>query len=155
MTEPASRTVPEFGKRHFGAINWMGLRTLYIREVMRILRSYPQTLIGPVIVTLLFLTVFSLALGADRPSIAGVPFVAFLAPGLIMMTVIQNAFAHGSGTVMFSKVQGNIVDLLMPPLSAGEITFSLVMGGVTRGIVCAALAAICLAPFTGLSVVNL
>ena len=143
---------PDFGVRHFGRINGLGLWTLYRRELSRFLRSYPQTLLGPVIVTLLFLTIFSVALGAGRPTPNGIPFATFLAPGLIMMTVIQNAFAHGSSSIMFSKVQGNIVDLLMPPLSAGEITFGLTMGSATRGIACAALAALCLWPLAGLSV---
>lgn len=153
MNQPDAQTpvIPAFGERHFGAVNWMGLQTLYRREIMRFMRSYPQTLIGPVIITLLFLTIFSLALGVGRPSVAGVPFVTFLAPGLIMMTVIQNSFAHGSGSIMFSKIQGNIVDLLMPPLSAGEITFALVIGGATRGLICATLAGLFLWPFAGLT----
>jgi hypothetical protein len=69
----------------------------------------------------LFMVVFSLALGAQREAVDGVPFALFLAPGILMMTVIQNAFSNTSSSILISKVQGNIVDTLMPPLSPGEL----------------------------------
>ncbi len=116
------------------SINWIGLRTLYGREVRRFLKVYTQTLLAPVVTTLLFLAVFTLALGRGRGAVAGVPFVEFLAPGLIMMAILQNAFANTSSSIVIAKVQGNIVDTLMPPLNAHELTFGIAMGGATRGI---------------------
>jgi len=116
------------------ASNWIGLYTLYMREVRRFVKVYTQTIIGPVVTTLLFLAVFSLALGGAVTEVHGVPFMQFLAPGLIMMAIVQNAFANTSSSMMISKVQGNIVDTLMPSLSAHELTFGIAMGGMTRGI---------------------
>lgn len=115
--------------------NWLGLYTLYMREVRRFVKVYTQTIIGPVVTTLLFLAVFSLALGRAVTEVKGVPFLEFLAPGLIMMAMVQNAFANTSSSMMISKIQGNIVDTLMPPLNAHELTFGIAMGGMTRGVV--------------------
>ena len=115
--------------------NWLGLYTLYLREVRRFVKVYTQTIIGPVVTTLLFLAVFSLALGRAVTEVHGVPFMEFLAPGLIMMAIVQNAFANTSSSMMISKIQGNIVDTLMPPLSAHELTFGIAMGGMTRGVI--------------------
>ena len=117
------------------APNWTGLRTLYMREVRRFSKVYTQTIMAPVVTTLLFLAVFSLALGGAHRVVAGLPFLQFLAPGLIMMAIAQNAFANTSSSIMVSKVQGNIVDILMPPFTAHELWLALVMGGASRGIV--------------------
>lgn len=115
--------------------NAIGLYTLYMREVRRFLKVYTQTIIGPVVTTLLFLAVFTLAIGPTVSMVGDVAFMEFLAPGLIMMAMVQNAFANTSSSMMISKVQGNIVDTLMPPLTAHELTFGHAMGGATRGIV--------------------
>ena len=116
------------------APNWIGLRTLYMREVRRFSKVYAQTILAPVVTTLLFLAIFSLALGGTFRVVAGLPFMLFLAPGLIMMAIAQNAFANTSSSIIVSKVQGNIVDILMPPLTANELQLALVMGGASRGI---------------------
>ena len=105
-----------------------------MREVRRFLKVYTQTLLAPVVTTLLFLAVFSLALGQYRPDIHGVPFTVFLAPGLTMMAIAQNAFANTSSSIVISKVQGNIVDSLMPPFTAHELVLGMAGGGMTRGI---------------------
>jgi len=117
-----------------GAVNWRGLWTLYLKEVRRFLNVFTQTLMAPVITTLLFLAIFALALGGAGRQVAGVPYIEFLAPGLIMMTMMQNSFANTSSSILIAKVQGNIVDVLMPPLSAGELTLGIAAGGVTRGL---------------------
>ena len=117
------------------APNWIGLRTLYVREVRRFSKVYTQTIIAPVVTTLLFLAVFSLALGGSHRILSGLSFMQFLAPGLIMMAITQNAFANTSSSIMVSKVQGNIVDILMPPFTANELWLALIMGGASRGIV--------------------
>lgn len=117
-----------------GSVNWIGTWTLYKREVWRFLKVGNQTLLAPVVTTLLFLAVLTLALGGAERSIEGIGFGTFVSQGLVMMAVVQNAFANTSSSLMLSKIQGVIVDILMPPLTGGEITFSLVMGGVTRGV---------------------
>lgn len=114
--------------------NWIGLGTLYKREVWRFAKVWNQTLIAPAVTTLLFLAILSLALGGHERQIVGMSFERFITPGLIMMAVVQNAFANASSSFMLQKIQGVIIDLLMPPLSAGEITVGMMMGGVTRGL---------------------
>ena len=133
--------------RVIGVVNWRGLWTLYVKEVRRFLNVFTQTLIAPMVTTLLFLAIFALALGGAGRQTAGVDFVQFLAPGLIMMTMIQNSFANTSSSILIAKVQGNIVDLLMPPLSASEMTLGIVGGGVTRGLLVGAVAGLAMWAF--------
>jgi len=135
----------------FGDINVIGLWTLYVKEVRRFIKVITQTVLAPVITTLVFLAIFTVALGADRPAVEGVAFIDFLAPGLIVMAIIQNAFANTSSSIMIAKVQGNIVDYLMPPLSAGELLFGVVMGGVTRGMLVGAVVWLGMIPFADMA----
>ncbi len=114
--------------------NPIGLWTLYTREVRRFAKVYTQTLLAPIVTTMLFLAVFTLALGGLRPDVHGVPFSQFLGPGLVMMAIAQNAFANTSSSIMISKIQGNIVDTLMPPLTSAELVAGYAGGGLTRGI---------------------
>ncbi len=113
-------------------VNWGGLRTLYIKEVRRFFKVQLQTIWAPAITTLLFLVIFSVSLGKARPEVLGVPFADFIAPGLIIMGMMQNAFANSSFSLLVGKIQGTIVDYLMPPLSVGELLLALVGGAVTR-----------------------
>ena len=115
--------------------NFIGLKTLYEKEVRRFFKVKSQTILAPMVTTLLFLAIFSLAFGETTRMVAGVPYVEFLAPGLIIMAIAQNAFANTSSSIVVAKVQGNIVDILMPPLTSHELTLGIAMGGVTRGIV--------------------
>ena len=111
------RSKYKIGTRRFGRINWIGAWTLYKKEVLRFLIVWVQTIFSPLISSLLFLLVLSLAIGSGREEVLGVSFINFLAPGLIAMQVIQQAFSHSSSTFMISKIQGNIVDILYAPLS--------------------------------------
>ncbi len=116
----------------FSGINWEGLKTLYIKEVRRFFKVHMQTVWAPAITTLLYLVIFTVALGREGRTILGVPFADFLAPGLIMMAMLQNSFANASFSLMVGKMQGTIVDYLMPPLSTGELIAALVGAAVTR-----------------------
>jgi ABC-2 type transport system permease protein len=127
----------KIGTRRFGSINWVGAWTLYKKEVLRFLIVWIQTIFSPLISSLLFLLVLSLAIGADRGNVLGVPFISFLAPGLISMQVIQQSFSHSSSSFMIGKIQGNIVDLLYAPLSATEVTISIALAAVTRSVMIA------------------
>ena len=127
----------KIGTRRFGLINWVGAWTLYKKEVLRFLIVWIQTIFSPLISSLLFLLVLSLAIGADRGDILGVPFITFLAPGLISMQVIQQSFSHSSSSFMIGKIQGNILDLLYAPLSAAEVTVSISLAAVTRSVMIA------------------
>jgi ABC-2 type transport system permease protein len=132
----AAREESRLHVRQFGAVNWLGLWTLYQREVRRFLKVSMQTVIAPVVTTLLFLAIFLLAFSSQRGAVDGVPFAQFLAPGLIMMAMIQNAFANTTSSLMIAKMQGSISDLLMPPLSPAELVWGFALGGVTRGLIC-------------------
>ena len=127
----------KIGVRRFGLINWIGAWTLYQKEVLRFLNVWAQTIFSPLISSLLFLMVLSLAIGNERGYVLGVPFITFLAPGLIAMQVIQQSFSHSSSSFMISKIQGNIVDLLYAPLSATEVTISISLAAVTRSFMIA------------------
>ncbi|MDX2143179.1 MAG: ABC transporter permease [Rhodospirillaceae bacterium] len=120
--------------RTIGAVNWRGMWELYKKEVRRFWKVIVQTVAAPVITSLMFLLVMVFAFGRQGVSIAGYPFQDFLVPGLVIMTMIQNAFANTSSSILVAKVQGNIVDVLMPPLSAMELTVAWIGGGATRGI---------------------
>ena len=134
---------------HIATVNWVGLGTLYRREVQRFLKIAMQSLAAPVITSVLFLMVFSVAIG-ERASFAGdVDFVTFLVPGLVMMNVLQNAFANTSSSLVVAKVQGNIVDLLVPPLGPGELLFGLAVAGMTRGLFVGIVTALVLIVFGG------
>lgn len=140
--------------RRFGRFNGLGVWTLYSKEVQRFFKVWMQSVVAPVVTTLLFLAVFSVAFGSERQIAGGIPYADFLAPGLIMMAIIQNAFANTSSSVLISKIQGNIVDVLMPPLSPGELTLCYTLGGVTRGIVVALVVACGMSFFADLSVAH-
>ena len=135
--------------------NWIGLWNLYLRETRRFTKVYTQTIMAPVITTLLFLAVFTLALGSLRQDIAGVPYVDFLAPGLIVMAIAQNAFANTSSSIVISKVQGNIVDTLMPPFTANELTMGIALGGATRGLLVGIAVSIGMKVFVDLQIENI
>jgi len=118
--------------RRFGLVNWIGFWTLYKKEVLRYLIVWVQTLLSPIISSLLFFLVLSVAIGNNRSDMLGVPFMSFLAPGLIAMQIIQQSFSHSSSSFMIGKIQGNIVDILYAPLSPGEVTFAVSLAATTR-----------------------
>ncbi len=124
-------------EKNFGYVNWIGFWTLYKKEVLRFLIVVIQTVISPLVTSLLFLLVLSLAIGNDRGEVLGFPFITFLAPGLIAMQVIQQAFSHSSSSIMIGKIQGNIVDILYAPLTAGEITLATNLAACTRSVIIA------------------
>ncbi len=120
------------GKPVLEGVNWGGLKTLYIKEVRRFFKVQMQTVWAPAITTLLYLAIFTVALGRAGRMVMGVPFANFIAPGLIVMAMMQNAFANSSFSLLVGKIQGNIIDYLMPPLSTGELIAGLVGAALTR-----------------------
>ncbi len=120
--------------RHYGAVNWLGLQTLITREIQRFLKVGAQTVFAPLIQTLLFMMVFGLIMreglwpGSNRAYADG------LAAGLVMMSILSNAFQNSSSSMVIAKVQGNAVDFLMPPLSALELTIAFIVGAAARGL---------------------
>ncbi|WP_369755091.1 MULTISPECIES: ABC transporter permease [Falsihalocynthiibacter] len=128
------------------------MATLARRETRRFVVVWTQTLLAPLVTAALFLAIFSVAIGPTRGDIAGVPFLHFLAPGILMMTVIQNAFANTSSSIVVSKVQGNIVDTLMPPLSALELLLGYMAGSVVRGMMVAVAIGLGMLLFLGIEI---
>ena len=151
-TVAETKTMPIPTARRIGFINWIGVRTLYVKEVQRFLKVYTQTIIAPAVTTLIFMTIFALALGGAVRTIGDVPFMIFLAPGLVMMAIVQNSFANTSSTMMIGKVQGCIVDVLLPPLSPSELTLAIVMGGVSRGVLVAIVTATAMSVYVPLAI---
>ncbi|MEI4232941.1 ABC transporter permease [Roseovarius sp. D22-M7] len=148
-TSPPEMTLP-MGTRRFGRVNWLGLMTLAERENRRFLAVWTQTLMAPLITAGLFMVIFSIAIGPKRGAVMGVDFTTFIAPGILMMTLIQNAFANTSSSIVISKVQGNIVDTLMPPLSSGEMLLGYLAGGIGRGVFVAVAIAVALTAVLGI-----
>ena len=126
------RILSEPGVPVIKRVNWGGLRTLYIKEVHRFFKVQLQTIWAPAITTLLFLVIFSVSLGKAKPAVLGVPFADFIAPGLIIMGMMQNSFANSSFALLVGKIQGTIVDYLMPPLSVAELLAAMIGAAITR-----------------------
>ena len=134
--------------------NWVGLWTLFSKETNRFLKVFYQTVLAPVVTNILFLTIFLIVIQRDGFTIGNVSYAEFLVPGLIMMQILQNAFMNTSSTIMIAKVQGNIVDLLLPPLSNFELTIALGFGGVARGMIVGLASTIALYFFIDMKFIN-
>lgn len=141
--------------RRYAGVNWVGLRTLYLREVRRFWKVGAQTVAAPVVTTLLYMMVFVVALQGARPPLHGTPFAEFVAPGLIMMAILQNAFANASSSLIQAKIMGTATDFLTPPLSPLELTIGFSLGAATRGIVVGLVTALCVLPFAKLGISNI
>ena len=134
----AGRSFPPKGQPLITGINRIGLWSLYIKEVRRFLKVQTQTVWAPAVTTLLFLVIFTVALAGSGSragtTILGVNFATFVAPGLIMMGMMQNAFANASFGLLGGKMQGTIIDYLMPPLSSAELMIAIVGAAMTRAV---------------------
>ena len=141
--------------RRYDGINWVGLRTLYLKEVRRFWKVGAQTVAAPVVTTLLYMLVFVVALQNARPPLHGTPFALFVAPGLIMMAMLNNAFANASSSLIQAKIMGTATDFLTPPLSPLELTVGFTLGAATRGVAVGLVTAICVMPFAKLGLANI
>jgi ABC-2 type transport system permease protein len=141
--------------RNYHGVNWEGLRTLYLREVKRFWKVGTQTLAAPVVTALLYMMVFVVAVRGAAPPIEGVKFATFVAPGLVMMQVLGNAFSNSSSSLLQAKMNGLIGDFLTPPLSPMEQVAGFALGAATRGIAVGAVTAAVVWPFAHLSIANL
>ena len=155
MTDAASAPSAPPSPRRYDGINWIGLRTLYLREVRRFWKVGAQTVAAPVVTTLLYMLVFVVAVRGGRPPLDGTPFAEFVAPGLIVMAMLNNAFANSSSSLIQAKIMGTSTDFLTPPLSPLELTIGFSLGAATRGIVVGLVTAVCVLPFAKLQIHNL
>jgi ABC-2 type transport system permease protein len=149
----ARREFAPKGQPLITGINRIGLWSLYIKEVRRFLKVHTQTIWAPAVTTLLFLVIFTVALGGaggrGSRTVLGVPFATFVAPGLIMMGMMQNAFANSSFSLLAGKIQGTIIDLLMPPLSEAELMTGIVLASITRAVMVGGALALAMALWPG------
>jgi len=127
----------EIRVHHFGLINWIGFKSLWLKECNRFLAVWQQTLLSPLVSSLLFLSVLTLALGNEKGDVLGYPFISFLAPGLIAMSILTQSFSHSVSSLMIAKIQGNIVDMLYAPLSALEVSMAIIFAAITRSLLIA------------------
>ncbi len=112
-----------------------GFPTLLYKELLRFWKVAFQTIAAPVITALLYLLIFAQALGDSVRMFGGVPYASFLVPGLVMMSILQNAFANSSSSFIQSKVTGNLVFMLLPPISHVEFFWAYVIASILRGLV--------------------
>jgi ABC-2 type transport system permease protein len=156
VTDPDRDLVPIVqlpeGQKLIRNVNWVGLWALYMKEVRRFFKVQLQTVWAPSITTLLYLIIFTVALGAVKPTVLGVSFADFIAPGLIIMGMMQNAFANSSFSLLVGKIQGTIIDYLMPPLSNAELLAALVAASVTRAFLVGATIWLAMAVWPGVNV---
>ena len=164
MQRPAAPSTPDsaiatlapvirpMGEPVIRQVNWAGLGVLYGKEVRRFLKVQTQTIWAPAITTVLYLVIFTVALGRAGATVLGVPFAVFIAPGLIVMGMMQNAFANASFSLLVGKIQGTIVDYLMPPLSNAELIAGIIGAAVTRAVMVGAAVWLAIALYPGVSV---
>ncbi len=141
--------------RVYNGINWTGVQTLYLKEVRRFWKVGLQTIAAPVVTTLLYMMVFVVAIRSTNPTVEGVPFAQFVAPGLIMMAILTNAFANSSSSLIQAKIMGTAPDFLTPPLSPLELAAAFSLGAATRGMLVGLVTALSVWPFAHSSVFNL
>lgn len=156
FTPPMPRNFPAQGVPLVQGINRLGLWTLYMKEVRRFFKVQTQTIWAPAVTTLLFLVIFTVAMGHNGSGngariVLGVNFASFVAPGLIMMGMMNNAFQNASFSFLAGKIQGTIVDYLMPPLSTGELMVGMIGAAITRGVLVGLALAAAMALWPGVS----
>lgn len=147
MTIAADTPAQPPAPRRYNGINWVGLKTLYLREVRRFWKVGMQTVAAPVVTTLLYMMIFVVAMQDARPPLHGTPFGEFVAPGLVMMAILNNAFANTSSSLIQAKLMGTASDFLTPPLSPLELLLGFGLGAATRGVVVGVVTAACVWPF--------
>jgi ABC-2 type transport system permease protein len=140
--------------RRYRGVNWLGLKTLYFREIRRFLKVGTQTVLAPVVTTLLYMLIFVVSVGRGE-EVAGVPFSDFIAPGLVMMAILNNAFANSSSSLIQAKIMGTAPDFLTPPLSPFEQAAGFALGAVTRGLFVGAVTAVAVFFFAELRISHL
>ncbi len=119
-------------QKKFGYINWLGMYSLWLKETQRIFNVWVQVLVSPLIQTLLLWAVLNISVGQFRSEILGIPFMTFLWPGLISMSIIQASFSHSSSTIMIGKMMNTLDDVVMAPLNSAEVTLAITLAACTR-----------------------
>lgn len=135
-------------------MNGYGLWTLLAKEVRRFLRVPGQTVLSPVVTTSLYFVVFGYALGGALREVEGVPYGRFILPGLVTLGVVTNAYLNSASSLFVMKLQGTVVDLLVSPLSYGEILAGFLGAAVARGLLVGLVTWLVAALFAGFHVAH-
>jgi len=135
-------------------MNRIGLRTLFSKETRRFLKVPGQTLAQPVVTTTLYFLVFGFALGGRVREVDGVPYIRFIVPGLVLLTITQNAFLNTSSSMFIAKLQGTVVDLLVAPLGVADLMLAFLSAAVLRAVMTGALVWLIAGLFTGFAIVH-
>jgi ABC-2 type transport system permease protein len=141
--------------RRFGRVNWLGVATLYRREMKRSRKDYIDGLLGPALTSLLMILIFKVAAGGTSATAGGLPLVDFVAPGLLMYAAGERAFSGACSFLIFDKLEGIIGDVVMAPLSAAERLAAYAAAAVSAGILAALASAALLYPFVHLAIASL
>jgi ABC-2 type transport system permease protein len=161
MNAPASTRVPTAAQpaglplpRDYGAVNWIGVQTLYLKECRRFWKVGLQTVAAPVVTTLLYMMIFVVAMNGATPLLEGVSYARFVTPGLVMMALLNNAFANSSSSLIQMKMNGTAPDILTPPLSPLEHLAGFALGAASRGVLVGAVTALAVWPFAPFGVAH-
>ena len=144
-----------FKNKVISTTNWLGLWTLCSKETQRFLKVSYQTILAPIVTNILFFTIFLIVIDRSKLIVGNVQYTEFLIPGLIMMAILQNAFMNTSSSIMISKIQGNIIDILLPPLSNLELTIAITFGGLARGMIVGLASVLVFSFFVDMKIVNI
>ena len=145
----------KIGIKKFSLINWIGFKSLWFKECNRFIIVWQQTLLSPLVSSLLFLSVLALALGNNRGDVFGYSFISFLAPGLIAMSILTQSFSHSVSSLMIAKIQGNIVDMLYAPLSPFEVSMAIILAAITRSFLIAIISIIVFSLIVEMPITNI
>jgi ABC-2 type transport system permease protein len=129
-------------------VSTIALRTLFIKEVRRFSKVWLQTVLSPLVTTSLYFLVFGVALGSRLREISGVPYIQFVVPGLVMMTMIRDSFLNTSSSLFQSKINGTITDILVAPIGAFEMLLAYVGAAMLRAMIVGALVYLVALSFT-------
>jgi ABC-2 type transport system permease protein len=147
-------TLEPAGQPSLSAVRWTGFATIIIREYSRIIRIWGQTLVPSAVTAILYFVIFGSLIGRRLGQMAGFDYIQFIAPGLIMMSVITNSFANVVSSFFSSKLMLHLEEMLVAPLAHSTIVLGFVVGGVVRGVLVAALVTVVALFFTNLHVAH-
>jgi len=129
-------------------VSTISLKTLFLKEVRRFSKVWLQTVLSPLVTTSLYFLVFGVALGSRLREISGVPYIQFVVPGLVMMTMVRDSFLNTSSSLFQSKINGTITDILIAPIGALEMILAYVGAAMIRAIIVGSLVYLVALTFT-------
>ena len=155
QAQALSRRAALLQPRRIGRVNWLGMATLYRREMKRSQKDWIDGLLGPALANLLMILIFRVAAGGNAVRLGGLPLTDFIAPGLLMFAAGERAFSGACSFLIFDKLEGIIGDIVMAPLTAAERLCAYAGAAVSAGLIAAVATAVVLLPFARLAIASL